>query len=83
MGELVYGNGPETKGLTEEVVKKYRIKNVRVATYHPQSNGLIERGHQQVVEALAKMEGNWVVNLPFVWADHITTRASTGYAPYR
>ena len=37
-----------------------------------------------MLNALAKLEKKWLKNLaPMVWADRITTRASTDYAPYR
>ena len=37
-----------------------------------------------MLNALAKLEKKWLKNLPLmVWADRITTRASTQYAPYR
>ena len=37
-----------------------------------------------MLNALAKLGKKWIKNLPLVvWADHITTRASTGYASYR
>jgi len=45
---------------------------------------LVERGHQQIVDGLAKLGPKWVKNLLLVlWADRITTRASTGFTPYR
>ena len=84
MGALICDNGPENKGLTIELVKRYRIKNVRISSYHSQANGLVERGHQPIVNALSKMGKRWVRNLPLVlWADRITTRASTGFPPYK
>jgi len=53
-------------------------------TYHLQSNALVERGHQQIVARLAKLGPKWVKNLLLVlWADRITTRASTGFTPYK
>ena len=80
MGQLVCDNGSENKGLTQELIKRYRIKNVRIASYHSQANGRVERGHQPVLNALAKLGKKWVKNLPLVvWADRITTHASTGY----
>ena len=60
------------------------MKNGCIATYHPQSNSEVERGHQQIVDGLAKLGPKWVKNLPLVlWADRITTRASTGFTPYK
>ena len=84
MGQLICENGPENKGLMQELRKRYRIKNVRIASYHSQANGLVEKGHQPVLNALSKLGQKWVKNLPLaVWADRITTRASTGFALYK
>ena len=81
MGQLVYDNGAENKGLTQELITSYWIKNVQIASYHSQANGLVERGHQPVLNALSKLGKKRIKNLPLVvWADSITTRASTGYA---
>jgi len=83
-GMIIYDNGPENKKITKIMIDRYRIRNVCVASYHPQSNAVIERGHQQIVDGLAKLGPKWVTNLPFVvWADRITTRVSTGFTPYR
>ena len=84
MGELLCDGGSENKKLTMQMINRYRIRNIRVSSYHPQANGLIERGHQPIVDALAKLGKKWVANLALViWADRITTRASTGYSPFR
>jgi len=81
---IIYDNGPENKKITKILIDRYRIQNVWVASYHLQSNAVIERGHQQIVDDLAKLGPKWVKNLPFVlWADRITTRVSTGFTPYR
>ena len=81
---IIHDNSPENKKITKILIDRYRIRNVCVASYHPQSNAVIERGHQQIVDGLAKLGPKWVKNLPFVvWADRITTRVSTGFTPYR
>ena len=83
-GMVVNDGGAENKKVAAHLMKRYRIYNVRIATYHPQSNGLIERGHQSIVDALAKLGGQWHLLLSFVvWADRITTRRSTGFPPYQ
>src|SRR5258706_3396685 len=65
-------------------MQRYNTRNVPIAAYHPQSNGLIERGHQQIIDALAKLGPKWVQHLPAVlWADRVTTRRSIGFAPYK
>ena len=86
-GKLVIDGGSENKEAVAELTRRYGIKRVMVSAYHPQANGMIERGHKPIVDALSKMsdEGsnNWVRNLPAVlWADRSTVRTSTGLTPY-
>ena len=86
-GRLIVDGGPENKDLVEELTVRYGIKRVQVSSYHPQANGMIERGHRPIVDALSKMTdgglGNWVENLPAVlWADRSTVKSTTGLSPY-
>src|SRR5437660_522519 len=87
---IVNDRGPENQALTKELLARYAIRNVLVAAYHPQSNGLVERGHQNIVDALAKLTapsgkpGTWPQHLAAVsWADRIMVRKSTGITPFR
>jgi len=52
---IVYDRGPENQGVTKQLFKRYQIKNIQIVPYHPQSNSLVEQGHQNIVDALAKM----------------------------
>ena len=86
-GKLVVDGGSENKDAVQELALRYGIKRVVVSAYHPQANGMIERGHKPIIEALAKMSErgstNWVRNLLTVlWADRSTVRTSTGSTPY-
>jgi len=87
---IVNDGGPENQALTKELLARYAVRNVQVAAYHPQSNGLVERGHQNIVDALAKLTapsgkpGTWLQHLAAAsWADRITVRKSTGMTPFR
>ena len=78
---IVCGGSPKNQGITGQLLKRYGIKNIQIVPYHPQSNGLVERGHQNIVDALAKMTaqsgnvGSWIQHLPAaMWADRITVR---------
>ena len=51
---IVMDGGSENMGFTEDLVKKYGMRGVSIAPYHPESNGLIERGHQTIINAIAK-----------------------------
>jgi hypothetical protein len=79
--------GGETRKETAAYLKKLHIPIVRSTPYHPQANGMIERGHGPLVEACLKMAGDrkteWHRYLPAaLWADRITTRRTTGKAPF-
>ena len=54
-GRLIVDGGTENKKHITEFAKKYRIERIQVLVYHPPANGLVERGHKPVVDALAKM----------------------------
>ncbi|POW02507.1 hypothetical protein PSTT_11742 [Puccinia striiformis] len=61
---------------------------VKITTpYYPEANGMIERGHQPLKDALVKMCGSdgkkWRNYLPLVlFADRISTKRTTGHTPY-
>ena len=87
---IVNDGGPENQALTKELLERFNVRNVQVAAYHPQSNGLVERGHHNILDAPVKLTapsgkpGNWPAHLAAVsWADRITVRKSTGMTPYR
>ena len=85
--KLIIDGGSENKEAVAELARRYKVKRVVVSAYHPQANGMIERGHEPIVDALSKMSDggstNWVWNLPAVlWADRSTVRTSTGLTPY-
>jgi hypothetical protein len=52
--KFVTDNDPETQDITKSLLEHYNVKNVNISAYHPQSNGLVERGHDPVVNAIAK-----------------------------
>ena len=72
--------------LTKELLEHYRIRRTVVSAYHPQANGLVERGHDSIVNSLSKYSnkvGDWVKYLPLaLWADRVSVRRSTGYSAF-
>ena len=82
-GRLVVDGGPENKADVKDLTARYGIQRVVVSAYHPPANGMIERGHKPITDALAKMTdggyGPWVKNLPTVLlADRSTVKVTTG-----
>jgi hypothetical protein len=56
--------------------------------FHPQTNGMVERGHKSLVSALRKLTAHepnqWPKYLSAVlWADRISWKRTTGEAPYK
>ena len=86
-GKLVIDGGSENKDAVVELAQRYKVKRVVISAYHPQANGMIERSHKPIVDALLKISDggstNWVQNLPAVLlADRSTVRSSTSLSPY-
>jgi len=68
-------------------MRKYGIHPIHVSPYNSQANGIIERQHCDVHEAIIKtcegdeMRWNQVVHSVF-WAEHITIQKAMGLLPY-
>jgi hypothetical protein len=84
---MVVDGGLENKLHVAEFSGKYGIERVQVSAYHAAANGMIERAHRPIVDALAKMTagglGDWVTNLPGVlFAERTTVHKPTGRTPF-
>ena len=87
-GQLTVDGGGEFQDVVSLLTRKYGIHRVQVSAYHPQANGMVERGHKPIVDALAKLEasgkGHWVENLNLVlFADRASVKVTTGVSPMR
>src|SRR5260370_4747045 len=85
--QLTCDNGPEFKGATEELMKKYKVPVVHISPYNSQANGKIERTQRSYLDAIWKvLQGDmsqWPSWLGYVlWVDRITVKRNTGYSPY-
>ena len=85
---LLSDNGSEFRNsLLEEICKQFNIKQTFTVTYHPSSNGLVERANRKILEVLRPI----VCRLVSTWEDWIAHVAasinssiceSTGKTPY-
>ena len=51
---LVTDNGAQfTAGEFKDLVRRFALEHIRIRTYHPESNGLVERFHRSTREAVA------------------------------
>ena len=68
-------------------MNKYHVPHIKISAYNSKANGVVERGHFIIREAILKScEGNtqkWpdYVSHAF-FANNVTTRRQTGYSPY-
>ncbi|KAK4700761.1 hypothetical protein P7C70_g5481, partial [Phenoliferia sp. Uapishka_3] len=78
--------GAEFKGEMIRALKEFGIRRIVIAPYHPEANGMEERGHQPLVDTLVKISDSpkmWAKHLPMVlFADRISMRRTTGMTPY-
>jgi transposase InsO family protein len=84
---IVLDRGSENLNLTKDLLEHYRIKRTVISAYHPQANGLVERGHDSIVNSLSKYcskkPQDWEKYLPLaLWADRVSVRRSTGYSAF-
>lgn len=53
-------------GTFGDFMKKFNIEWKPSSTYHPQSNGLVERFHRRLKEALTAVNHSWTKDLPWI-----------------
>jgi hypothetical protein len=86
--EVVTDNGPEVKEAFDALLKRLNIPQIRITPYNHHANGVVERGHFIIREALLKTcKGkltDWPTHLPAImFADRITVSRVTGFSPYQ
>ncbi|KAJ8483236.1 hypothetical protein ONZ45_g14668 [Pleurotus djamor] len=85
--EIVSDNGSPFVKAVDFLAKTYGIHHIRISAYNSQANGIIERQHFPVREALSKAcngdEKKWVSVAPSVfWAERVSIVKATGFSPY-
>ena len=85
--EIVTDNGTPFVAALDWLTEKYHICHIRISAYNSQANGVVERSHRTIHDSLVKACNGEITQWPSLahhvfWADHITTRKSTGYSPY-
>lgn len=67
---------------------RFNIHHVKTSSYHPEANGVVERGNGPFKEALYRLsldaDQRWPELISFAcWAERTTVSRTTGYTPYR
>lgn len=86
--EVVSDNGPSFDKEFSDLLYDWGVHRIRIAPYHPQANGLVERCIKTVKGALSRMVGQhaaaWDTQLGFILLAYRNgQQASTGYSPYQ
>ena len=87
MVEIVLDNGKPFVVVLGHLEKKYHIKHIRISGYNSHANGIVERSHFDIQQALFKAsnrsQNKWAQTAQSVfWSERITPRKRMGCAPY-
>lgn len=85
--EIVSDNGAPFVKAISYLSKRYHINHIRISGYNSRANGLVERSHFDVRQALFKAangdQSKWSsVAYSVFWADRVTVRRRMGCSPY-
>lgn len=85
--EIVTDNGTPFIAALDYLAKRYGITHIRISPYNKQANGIAERSHRSVRDALVKTCGDTGLAWPNVihavfWAERATITKSTGMSPF-
>jgi hypothetical protein len=85
--EIVTDNGPAFLKALKYLEKHYHIKHIRISGYNSRANGLVERSHFEVREAIFKAcdgeQSKWSnTAYSIFWAERVTIRRRMGCSPY-
>lgn len=85
--EVVTDNGPSFQKEFKQLLQDYGVKQITISPYNSQANGVVERGHYNIREALVKLCKKNISEWPSMVAaasftDRITIRRATGFSPF-
>jgi hypothetical protein len=85
--EIITDNGPAFIEALNWLAKQYGMHHIHISPYNSQANGIVERRHLDVREAIMKVcdreERKWPTAMHAVfWAEQITTDKALGHSMY-
>jgi hypothetical protein len=85
--KIVTDNRPAFRAAVDDLAERYGIHPIRISPYNSQANGIVERRHYDVREAIIKScdgdESRWYkVAHAVLWAERVTVYQATGFTPY-
>ena len=86
--QVVTDNGPEVKEAFAKLLKRMGIPQIKISPYNHHANGVVERGHFILREAIIKACRDKITNWPehvagMVFADRVTVSRVTGFSPFQ
>jgi hypothetical protein len=87
LAEIVSDNGAPFVKAIGYLSKRYHINHIHVSGYNSRANGIVERSHFDIRQALFKAANGdaskWAsVAYSVFWADRVTVRKRMGCSPY-
>jgi hypothetical protein len=87
LAEIVSDNGKPFVAALGYLERKYHIKHIRISGYNSRANGIVERSHFDVRQAMFKAadgdQSKWSqVAYSVFWSERITTRKRMGCSPF-
>lgn len=84
---VITDNGPEMKRALAHLLKRMKIPQIRLSAYNSKGNGVVERGHFTIREAIVKAcKGDieqWPSKVPLAFfADRVAISGVTGFSAY-
>ena len=85
--EIISDNGKPFIAALSYMEQKYHVKHIRISGYNSRTNGIVERSHFDMRQALFKAsdgaEGKWSqATYSVFWSERITPRKRMGCFPY-
>lgn len=85
--EIITDNGSAFIKALDYLSQKYKINHIRISGYNSRANGLVERSHFDIRQALYKVadgqQNRWSpATYSVYWADRVTVRRRMGCSPY-
>lgn len=84
--DIVMDNATQNLGEVSQLICSYGVKRVNISPYHPESNSIVEVGHQTILAALSKLTNGGMYSAfkhiaAVLWAERTTTVSTTGLTP--
>ena len=87
LAEIVTDNGAPWVKALDYLSKRFHINHIRISSYNSRANGIVERAHFDMRQALFKAadgdQSKWSqVFHSVVWSDRVTAKKRMGCSPY-